>query len=215
MKLCIASDYHGQYKHENKESFKQADVFIFCGDWTASRNYQFQIKETIKFFAWLDELPFKHKVVIAGNHDFVADKDAKLVESLASNYQNIHYLNDSSVIIDDTVFYGSPYTLMFCDWAFMETESQLRVRYERIPSTTDVLITHGPAYGILDTTDRGYSVGSEALLEAIQELPGIKLHCFGHIHEAYGIEQHSYIAVNASQLTYKYQLDPKPVYITI
>lgn len=215
MKLCITSDYHGQYRHIKPSDFNQADTFIFCGDWTASRNYQFQLKETSQFFAWLNTLSFKDKIIIAGNHDLIAESNPSFIQTLLLDYPSIHYLQDSSIIIDNIVFYGTPYTPMFMDWAFMETEKQLQFRYENIPSTTDVLITHGPAYDILDTVDRGYSVGSEALLEAIKDLPGLKLHCFGHIHEAYGIEQHAYIAINASQLTYNYQLDPQPIYITI
>ncbi len=49
----------------------------------------------------------------------------------------------------------------------------------------DIIMTHGPPYGILDRTKEWQNVGCEALLGAlIRAKP--KLHCFGHIHEAMG-----------------------------
>lgn len=215
MKFCVTSDYHGQYKHEKPSSFEKGDVFLFCGDWTASRNRQLQITETAQFFAWLNTLPFSHKVIIPGNHELLAESDPTLIESLA-NEHSITYLNESSVTINGITIYGTPYTPMFYDWAFMRTEKDLALRFENIPLDTNILLTHGPAYSILDKTINRDSVGSQALLDAISLLPNLKYHCFGHIHEAYGIQQlPSYTAINASQLTWQYKLDPQPIYFEL
>ena len=83
MKFCVTSDYHGQYKHEKPSSFEKGDVFLFCGDWTASRNRQLQITETAQFFAWLNTLPFSHKIIIPGNHELLAESDPQIVTDLA------------------------------------------------------------------------------------------------------------------------------------
>ena len=48
----------------------------------------------------------------------------------------------------------------------------------------DVMITHGPPAGILDTTAHG-DVGCDHLLRAVGRTKP-KLHCFGHIHESWG-----------------------------
>lgn len=46
-------------------------------------------------------------------------------------------------------------------------------------------MTHGPAYGLLDLTSRNERAGCSKVAEAVQRCKP-KLHCFGHIHEAYG-----------------------------
>ena len=50
---------------------------------------------------------------------------------------------------------------------------------------TDVLISHSPAYGILDFDDNIY-YGSEELLAKLPSL-NLKAHLFGHIHAQHGI----------------------------
>ena len=57
--------------------------------------------------------------------------------------------------------------------------------YDRIPDETDVLITHSPAYGILDYDDE-INYGSREILSKIETLPP-KAHLFGHIHRQHGI----------------------------
>ena len=64
------------------------------------------------------------------------------------------------------------------------TDRQSR-HYARIPEDTDILITHSPAYGILDFDD-GINYGSEEILSKLPEL-NLKVHLFGHIHRQHGI----------------------------
>ncbi|MDE6291973.1 MAG: serine/threonine protein phosphatase, partial [Muribaculaceae bacterium] len=64
------------------------------------------------------------------------------------------------------------------------TERQNR-NYAKIPDDTDVLITHSPAYGILDFDDNIH-YGSEELLEKISTLK-LKAHLFGHIYTQHGV----------------------------
>ena len=45
----------------------------------------------------------------------------------------------------------------------------------------DILVTHGPPFGILDKTNEGKNAGSELLLKEVLRLKP-KLHLFGHIH---------------------------------
>jgi predicted phosphodiesterase len=53
----------------------------------------------------------------------------------------------------------------------------------RIPAGTDIVVSHGPSRGILDAK----SCGCEDLLAGIAEARPL-LHCFGHIHEAWGAD---------------------------
>ena len=77
------------------------------------------------------------------------------------------------------------------------TDRQSR-NYARIPEDTDILITHSPAYGILDF-DNGINYGSEEILERLPSLPNLKAHLFGHIHAQHGkIERDGIIFSNAA-----------------
>lgn len=96
--------------------------------------------------------------------------------------------------------YASPYQPEFCDWAFPYWRGQDRynpshqctpgavpIAENPIPDFphVDVMMTHGPPYGIQDATTRGEPVGCEHLLRAARRCKP-RLHCFGHIHEAWG-----------------------------
>ena len=65
------------------------------------------------------------------------------------------------------------------------TDRQSR-NYAKIPTDTDILITHSPAYGILDFDDN-INYGSEEILERLPSLHNLKAHLFGHIHVQHGI----------------------------
>jgi len=98
-------------------------------------------------------------------------------------------LNDRSAVIDGLNIYGSPWTLEYKTWAFMKPPGEkMREVWSMIPENTDILITHGPPYGIMDTNEDGVHCGCEELLKAVQRIKP-KLHVFGHIHESYGIEK--------------------------
>lgn len=95
--------------------------------------------------------------------------------------------------------YVSPYTPSFCDWAFaydhqddrfnsqdQVTLGRTSVATNPIPDDVDIVMTHGPPYGILDDCAQG-NVGCLNLLQATRRVKPM-LHCFGHIHEGNGAE---------------------------
>ncbi len=84
-----------------------------------------------------------------------------------------------------------------------------------IPEDTDILISNGPPFGILDETLRGERVGCVNLLNKVN-LVKPKLHVFGHIHEDYGVEEKDGTTyVNASVLNLHYEMQNKAVEIEI
>jgi Icc-related predicted phosphoesterase len=190
----------------------QGDILIHAGDFTG-RGKPWEVEE---FFDWLDRQSkeFKHIIFIAGNHDMSFEyKHPWVVDMLKSLPSNVHYLEDSEIVIDGIKFYGSPWQPEFFNWAFnLPRGKALAEKWNMIPHDTDVLITHGPPMNILDYTARDmWNVGCLHLFDKVQQVKP-KLHVFGHIHEGYGIkEQDGIIFVNASSATLKYESTNKPI----
>ncbi|KAL8739559.1 MAG: hypothetical protein Q9190_007652 [Brigantiaea leucoxantha] len=93
--------------------------------------------------------------------------------------------------------YTSPYQPEFCGWAFPYERNEDRFNPESALSVNpipawpqiDIMLTHGPPYGILDETQRNdENVGCEHLRQAVRRCRP-RLHCFGHIHEGWGAER--------------------------
>lgn len=189
MKIVAPSDTHNLHE-QMTHPVPGGDVLIHAGDLTNRGS----LSDISSFAEWSKYLPHCHKLVIAGNHDFCFDPDhpkrlysAKAAEILSESGWT--YLKDETHVIDGTTFYGSPWQPWFYDWAFnLERGEEIAQVWKRIPNNTQVLITHGPPYGILDATSRGKAVGCEELLKRVKSIRP-RLHLFGHIHEAYGTKE--------------------------
>lgn len=87
--------------------------------------------------------------------------------------------------------------------------------WEKIPLNTDVLITHGSPYGILDYTKYKMNVGCEELLKKVKLIKP-KCHLFGHIHEAYGVyNDEATTYMNGSILNEDYNITNEPILFEI
>jgi predicted phosphohydrolase len=188
VRLVLVSDTHGRKDF----AVPDGDALLHCGDFTMSG----KLSEVKSFDKWLGTLRHRHKIVIAGNHDFAFHRTPRLArESL----KNGIYLQDSSVRINDSIVYGSPWQPWFNDWAFnLPRGPELAAKWDRIPNRADILMTHGPPRGILDRCPDGEQVGCDDLLVAIERVKPA-LHVFGHIHCAAGTQRSdSTLFVNAS-----------------
>jgi Icc-related predicted phosphoesterase len=168
------------------------DILIHSGDITKIGEL-----DTIKDFCdWVKDLHYPHAICVYGNHELGHDKPGpkkqKGIELLQE--AGIIYLEDSGIEIDGLKVWGSPYTPFYKDWAFNRNSIEIKRHWDAIPDDTNILITHGPPYSILDDLERfdfhrgSYieNVGCKSLLARIKELKQLKLHCYGHIHECYG-----------------------------
>lgn len=196
MKFTVISDTHN--KHSTLK-LGGGDVLLHCGDFSGRGTAQ----QIIDFNEWLGEQDFKHKIVIAGNHDFMFENEPETAQKLLTN---AIYLQDSSTSIENIKIYGSPWQPWFHDWAFnLKRGEALADKWALIPEDTDILLTHGPPWGIGDMTSRGENAGCEDLLEKINEIHP-KYHCFGHIHEDSGsweINGTHFINASICDLNYK------------
>lgn len=79
----------------------------------------------------------------------------------------------------------------------------------QIPKETNVLITHRPPFGILDRANN-ITYGCPDLLQKVLEI-NPRYHLFGHIHDAYGIQEIGDTTfVNAALVDEGYRLLNKP-----
>ena len=213
MELVLISDTHTMHE---QVTLPKGDVLVHAGDFTG-RGKPHEVED---FFGWLERQAkeFKHIVFIAGNHDMSFEyKHPWTVDMIKSLSENIHYLEDSEIIIDGVKFYGSPWQPEFFNWAFnLPRGKALAEKWELIPNDTDILITHGPPMNILDYTSRDmWNVGCLDLYNKVLNIKP-KLHIFGHIHEGYGIkEQDGITFINASTCTLGYNPTNKPIQISL
>jgi len=204
MKFVSISDTH--CRHRNLK-LPKGDVIIHAGD-ISNRGDK---SEVIDFLAWFGKLNYKYKIFIAGNHDFFFEKNKlPIIEKLVP--PDVIYLKDSGIVIEGLSIWGSPVTPWFFNWAFNKHRgAAIRKHWNLIPTDTDVLITHGPPYGILDAVINQRRAGCKDLLEKVQEIKP-KVHVFGHIHESYGMQNKGGIKfINGCLLNEGYELVNKPI----
>ena len=198
MTILHLSDTHGC--HRRLRDLPEADVVVHSGDFTMNGSES----EARDFMNWFCDLPYRHKVFICGNHD-----DCLYGAAIDGLDANVNYLCNSGIEIEGLKFYGVP---MFMEDCITDRQSR---NYASIPNDTEVLITHSPAYGILDFDD-DINYGSEEILEIIPILHNLKAHLFGHIHARNGImEQNGVIFSNGAIMNADYTILIRPNVITL
>jgi predicted phosphohydrolase len=156
------------------------DVFVHAGD--LCRGGDLDELETAA--GWLASLPHRHKIVVAGNHDWAFVHEPARARSL---FAAMHYLQDAEVTLDGVRFYGSPWQPAFHDWAFnLPRGEALAAVWNRIPRGIDVLVTHSPPEGFGDRSPVGGRAGCAELRRRLAEITP-RLHLFGHIHQDGGL----------------------------
>jgi len=206
MKIIALSDTHNRH---DELTIPECDLLIHSGDWT-NRG---KMDEVEIFAKWLNkQTQCKNIIVIPGNHELYFEK--YLPESrnwFTDNCPKAHLLIDELIEIDGIKIYGSPVTPFFCDWAWNRASGivkgyvagfkefypkPIKPHWDAIPKDINILITHGPPYGILDQTThingelRSDHLGCEELISRIKELDNLDLHIFGHIHSPGGNQRH-------------------------
>ena len=127
--------------------------------------------------------------------------------------KSVHYLENSSVNLYGFKFYGSPHQPEYCHWAFSKPRDLMYKCWEKIPSDTDILITHGPAYGSRDSAGDKKHRGCEALTFELKRIKPY-LHLFGHIHTGYGhVDKDKTLFINASSCNENLKPVNKPVVV--
>ena len=199
-KIVCISDTHGK---EDSLNMPEGDILIHAGDITSTG----ESRLLEKFNDWVKSLPYEEVFVIPGNHDRTIPKNP-LARKL---------LKDCTLLIDETAqykdfnIYGSPWTPAFgFGWAYNASRGpSIQGIWNKIPSNTDILITHGPPYGILDSVPRiSQPQGCQDLLTVVRRIKP-KLSVFGHLHLQGGQQKYLFgsntIFVNAAVCNEDYE----------
>ncbi len=214
MRITAISDTHMRHK---KVNLPGGDLILCSGD-ISSRGFFEEIKS---FCKWFEVQRYDSCVFIAGNHDFGFQDHKQECEELLKDYA-ITYLEDSHMIFPEEEYlydesitiYGSPWQPEFYNWAFNLPRNgwELEQKWNDIPENTDILLTHGPPYGILDVVKgRTDHLGCELLIERLKIVKP-KIHIFGHIHTGYGYYfDGTTHFINASVLDEQYQHTQNPL----
>lgn len=203
--ITVISDTH--LRSLKDLNMRSTDLLIHCGDWTGVGN----MEQILLFRRQLEEVSsvFDKVLIVPGNHDFLCEKNPTLVRSFFGG--NIVYLQHERYEYEGFKFFLSPYTPKFYDWAFMPRRGEaIKKIWDQIPDDTEILVSHGPPYGVLDKTPDGEHVGCKDLLKRVKDMKP-KVHCAGHIHHSSGtIEKYGIRFINAAICDEQYQATNKP-----
>jgi predicted phosphohydrolase len=158
----------------------EGDVFIHAGDLLRGGS----LEELAGVATWVRALPHRHKIIVAGNHDwcFVNEPDAA-----RAMLGDAIYLEDAETTVGGVRFWGSPWQPEYGGWAYnLPRGEALAAKWAQMPEGVDVVITHGPPEGFGDRGPVPGRLGCADLLEHVRRVAP-RLHLFGHIHQDGGV----------------------------
>ena len=224
--------------HGARPKLEGGDLLIVTGDLTA-RDTLPQHSDVLE---WLHRQDYKKKVLVGGNHDHFLEKNPNFYSKTSIDYlfnsgtEFTYYppIEGKEPLERKTLkIWGMPWSAWFkginpkCTaFTYKDEMDHYDEHIEKIPHDLDILITHEPAYGILDGIPQEdgslFHVGSKGLYSWLKYVERPKLHVFSHIHEAHGQEEHfptyedkMMISVNCSIMDERYRPINKPVRIIL
>jgi Calcineurin-like phosphoesterase len=135
--------------HGFRPNLEGGDLLIVTGDLNKSD----KIDQYSDFFSWFACQNYSYKVMIAGNHD------TEIFHGLDFSFpdERIYYLEDFAVEIEGLKIWGTPWSHRFiginpkcCAFTYFDETWFYDEKVSKIPHDTDIIITHAPAFGILD-----------------------------------------------------------------
>lgn len=176
------SDTHGKHAQTRFKEWDtgEYDMIVHSGDISNIGDPA----EILNFMDWYGNLTMSHKILIFGNHELNTEHNTDFYREQASK-RNITFLHHEHITIEGIKIFGSPYTPVYGNWAYNVNRDDLEYYWAEIDEDVDLLVTHGPPFGVGDRTGRNDAVGCTHLLKSILE-KNIQVCQFGHIHEDRG-----------------------------
>jgi hypothetical protein len=188
MKVVATADTHGRLPE-----IPECDLYIMGGDvcpLISDRDLPVSaswLKK--KFMPYLEQVPAKEVVWLAGNHDFVLEHYPWVTNELCrgpvKESGRIHYLQDDCIWLNGLKVHGTPRTPGLPSWAFPADGKEAEAIFAGIPSDLDILVAHSPPYGYSDRISYARHVGCSELLARCKVVKP-KVIITGHIHEGFG-----------------------------
>jgi len=109
MKIKLLSDLHNEFGLFDIDEIigNDVDILVLAGD------IDLWVKEKYRYTTFLKSAAefFRHVIFIAGNHEFYGRGDISFdcddMKTWADGYDNIHFLENNSVVIDGVAFIGT------------------------------------------------------------------------------------------------------------
>ena len=190
--LVALSDTHG-FEQSLGSALPAGDVLIHCGDfhpgphWPGGENVGEEEAQR-RFDGWLASQPHPIKIVVRGNHDPIRATFPLSGALYATSPQPLELALPNGA------------TLRLALVPFFRTKStRQRSRHKRFTlpleslSSCDVLVSHVPPRGVLDSCYDGALGGCATLRTAVESSPHKpRLWLCGHIHESRGAVRHRF-----------------------
>ena len=179
MKIMAFSDLHGDAARAATlvSASGAADLVIGAGDFCNMRRGLDDAMALLSGIA-------APMVLVPGN----AESADELRAAAPGNATALH---GSGTRVDGLRLFGLGYgvpTTPFGAWSCDLSEEQAARMLDGC-DMADILVLHSPPRGVADVTSRGQSVGSTAILAAIERLQP-RLALCGHVHDSWGREGH-------------------------
>jgi len=218
--MCL-SDTHGTLPQLDLDGI---DLVLHAGDWSNRQktDYGGQLYDfTYIILTWIEQVRLKVPFYwTLGNHETFVE-DLPLSKVFYDGMINNGLLLDDYVIFNGLKIWGNPWTPTFCNWGFNDRDYPdfLGRRFSRIPDDTDIIISHGPIYGIHDFVDypADHHAGSKELARRVKEIRP-KLVLSGHLHDDrnYGwLKKDGTTFVGCSLADEMYQFTRQPIVVEI
>jgi len=203
MRIVCLSDTHELHR---SLIVPPGDLLLHAGDFTFFGRGSEAIRD---FNTWLGELPHRHKIITVGNHEHLFESHPNMRPMI----NNAILLINEAIVVDGVKIWGTPLTPHYGGAFGTGNASVRQTIYAEIPPDIDILLTHGPPFGILDQSPSDYPgpAGDPELRTAVIRVKPA-LHVFGHIHSGYGIRptRHT-LFVNAALFGIDGTLDKRPI----
>ncbi|PAV58479.1 hypothetical protein WR25_17087 [Diploscapter pachys] len=209
LKVVCISDTHEQLDKFKERGIPDGDILIHAGDFVNQGNSE----KIEQFNQILGTLPHRTKIVVAGNHELGFDPIEKIEmrnlsdvgQGTKDGYKlltNAHYLQENFLVVNGVKFYGASNHPLPSYPFYTARGQEMQYAWSKIPANTDVLITHTPPLGYMDTFTSNWGPerwGCKDLLTVVERIKP-KFHVFGHVHEQYGVQSNgNTYFINAAQ----------------
>jgi predicted phosphohydrolase len=172
------SDLHGRLPEAH--TLPTGDLFAFAGDncpdapgWDAEAYAKWQTEWLATEWAAWERTWDGLGASTWGNHDWVS--------KFPANCKTKAYIDELLVVQGKRIWF-TPWVSPCGGWNYQKNPYDRNQAFLQMPEGLDLLVMHGPAYGVGDQTYGNVNAGCTAMREVIREKKP-KHVIFGHIHE--------------------------------